>query len=464
MCNYFKKICFLVIILPLFVFILQPNFSKAAEQSGQAIFNYYCSALIPFNMELTLNYTAPTTVKSGKEFYIKTQTSSAPEASLVDLLRLLGAQYVIGESLFTPAVNNGKYLPADLSLDERTWTAIDKTPIPATGEFRTTVPGDGPGELGPFIAEADSGEVEISAGTINTKLFVYNSEDPDSVPILQSESECQPLAGQDLKFVSITIDNEAPVITLNGDNPMVVKQGDSYVELGATAQDNIDGDLSDKIEVSGNVDTNTIGTYVITYTVSDDAGNVATVERIVNVVEPFGNWYVGEGPPSDNLGSNGDSYLDITTGDVYKRDTTTWKKVGNIRGNDGKQGSTIHTGSGAPKAELGNIGDLYLDTKTGDLYEKTSDGWVKVANLQGPSGPQGPKGDSGSSGDSGPSGDDDGTSGTKPSTGSDKDGKGSPKGGKLPKTATSLPMFILVGALLSLAGGVIFLRRQKALE
>src|SRR5690606_11741010 len=137
------------------------------------------------------------------------------------------------------------------------------------------------------------------------------------------------------------------------------------------------------------------------------------------------------------LGSNGDSYLDLLTGDVYKRDLNTWTKVGNIKGDDGKQGSKIHTGSGAPKADLGDSGDMYFDTKTGDVYEKTADGWVKIANLQGPAGPQGPQGPKGSDGTGGGSGDGDGK-GTKGSstTKGDADRKASSaKGGKLPKTA-----------------------------
>ena len=102
------------------------------------------------------------------------------------------------------------------------------------------------------------------------------------------------------------------------------------------------------------------------------------------------------------------------------------------------------------------------------MYEKTADGWKKIANLQGPAGPQGPKGAAGSGGGSG---DGDGTSKksgtgkTKVTAKGDGDGKDtSAKGGKLPKTATSLPTLILVGSLLIAAGGILFLRRKKAME
>lgn len=78
-------------------------------------------------------------------------------------------------------------------------------------------------------------------------------------------------------------DIEAPVITLNGDNPMNVKAGDEYVEPGATAVDNVDGDLTEQIEITGEVNTATPGEYTITYKVSDLAGNEATEIRAIIV-------------------------------------------------------------------------------------------------------------------------------------------------------------------------------------
>lgn len=80
-------------------------------------------------------------------------------------------------------------------------------------------------------------------------------------------------------------DIEAPVITLNGDAEIELNVGESYKELGATAEDNVDGDLTDEIEITGEVNTDIPGKYTITYTVSDAAGNVATKTRVVYVVE-----------------------------------------------------------------------------------------------------------------------------------------------------------------------------------
>ena len=41
--------------------------------------------------------------------------------------------------------------------------------------------------------------------------------------------------------------------------------GKEYVEKGYTASDNCDGDITQKVEVSGNVDYNTLGQYEIIY-------------------------------------------------------------------------------------------------------------------------------------------------------------------------------------------------------
>lgn len=77
-------------------------------------------------------------------------------------------------------------------------------------------------------------------------------------------------------------DVTAPVITISGDNPAQVIVGTTYTDAGATALDNIDPTVS--VEATGTVDVNTIGTYEITYSATDQAGNSATAVRTVNVI------------------------------------------------------------------------------------------------------------------------------------------------------------------------------------
>jgi len=75
--------------------------------------------------------------------------------------------------------------------------------------------------------------------------------------------------------VTKTADAEPPVITLKGTPEFTIKVGQAYTEYGATAKDNIDGDISGSIEISGSVNNTSPGYYEITYNVSDAAGNAA---------------------------------------------------------------------------------------------------------------------------------------------------------------------------------------------
>lgn len=77
-------------------------------------------------------------------------------------------------------------------------------------------------------------------------------------------------------------DTLAPIITLNGLSVIEVTKGVIYIDSGATASDNVDGDLTDNIITTSSVDTNKVGTYTITYNVIDTAGNKA--EQVIRTV------------------------------------------------------------------------------------------------------------------------------------------------------------------------------------
>lgn len=80
------------------------------------------------------------------------------------------------------------------------------------------------------------------------------------------------------------VDTIAPVITLLGNNPdSITRHTTAYTDPGATALDNIDGDISANIIVTGSVDTSAAGTYTLTYTVSDAWGNISSTTRTVVV-------------------------------------------------------------------------------------------------------------------------------------------------------------------------------------
>ena len=80
---------------------------------------------------------------------------------------------------------------------------------------------------------------------------------------------------------------QAPVITLVGADPQIIEVGSSYVELGATAIDSNDGDLTAAVVVDASaVNTAVVGSYTVTYDVIDSSGNPAVqVTRTVDVVD-----------------------------------------------------------------------------------------------------------------------------------------------------------------------------------
>lgn len=79
-------------------------------------------------------------------------------------------------------------------------------------------------------------------------------------------------------------DIEGPKIVLNNENENDVVINEEYIEKGAIATDNKDGDLTDKIKITGTVDNTKLGTYEIVYEVTDNSGNTSKKIRKVNVV------------------------------------------------------------------------------------------------------------------------------------------------------------------------------------
>ncbi|MBK6445509.1 MAG: DUF5011 domain-containing protein [Bacteroidetes bacterium] len=95
-------------------------------------------------------------------------------------------------------------------------------------------------------------------------------------------------------------DTTAPSITLSGSQsitaslPATAGGNGSFVEPGFSATDDEDGTITSSVTVSGTVDLNRKGTYTLTYTVADKAGNSTSVNRTVQVVndaEVFGGAY-----------------------------------------------------------------------------------------------------------------------------------------------------------------------------
>ena len=75
-----------------------------------------------------------------------------------------------------------------------------------------------------------------------------------------------------------------PKLTLLGAATVSILIDSTYTDAGASAMDDVDGDLTSQIVAASNVNTKTLGIYTVTYSVSDSSGNeAASVSRTVNV-------------------------------------------------------------------------------------------------------------------------------------------------------------------------------------
>ncbi|NLF57657.1 MAG: DUF5011 domain-containing protein [Candidatus Hydrogenedens sp.] len=140
----------------------------------------------------------------------------------------------------------------------KTGTADGTVGVSGSGNSRTvTISGiTGSGTLG----------ISIAAGTAT-----------DNIP------NAAAAAGPSATF---NVDNDPPVITRNGPASVVLECGATYADTGATALDNLDGNITANIAVDGLPPAGPLapGEWTITYNVGDTAGNQATeVTRSVTV-------------------------------------------------------------------------------------------------------------------------------------------------------------------------------------
>lgn len=117
-------------------------------------------------------------------------------------------------------------------------------------------------------------------GDISKKLVIESDDKKVTYSVKDS-------SGNKTKVVRDIVydDKTSPVISLNGDRFNYVFLNEGYNDSGAVANDNCEGDISNKIVVSNKVNTNSVGSYEVIYTVSDSSGNTASISRTVRVSE-----------------------------------------------------------------------------------------------------------------------------------------------------------------------------------
>ena len=153
------------------------------------------------------------------------------------------------------------------------------------------------------------------------------------------------------ELVDNSKDVTAPELRLNGDAEITMAVGTEFVDPGYTATDDYDGDVTNKVVISGTVNNAKAGTYELTYTVSDTAGNTTSKKRTV-IFEELGNLDISMGSVLDGVtpqislkGANpycmvkGGTYLepgatatDNVDGNITDKIVVTNKVTGNLMG------------------------------------------------------------------------------------------------------------------------------------
>ena len=107
------------------------------------------------------------------------------------------------------------------------------------------------------------------------------------------------------------IDTIKPELSIRGLATIHLSLNDTYDEPGAEAFDNADGDLTDSIKISGEVRTDSIGEYVLIYSVSDRSGNKAPEKTRIVLVSS------GEEPPPPEIILKGKTIDTVEVGQSY---------------------------------------------------------------------------------------------------------------------------------------------------
>jgi len=125
------------------------------------------------------------------------------------------------------------------------------------------------------VADSNTTDIIISSGSQNNG----GSNNGSGGDISGNNGSGEPI---DISDGSPKVDIIKPIITLKGEDNLIINLGEAYEDAGATALDDVDGEIP--VIMTGSVDTSKIGTYILTYTAKDKALNISTLTRTINVI------------------------------------------------------------------------------------------------------------------------------------------------------------------------------------
>ena len=119
------------------------------------------------------------------------------------------------------------------------------------------------------------GPLEKNRNLSNNYRFVDTST-PGTYIITYTATDNQNNSSSKTRSV-IVENNQNPTITLAGDNPFLLSQGNNYIEPGVSAVDALGNIL--QVTSTNNINNNVLGIYTVTYLATDSYGNSATCNK-----------------------------------------------------------------------------------------------------------------------------------------------------------------------------------------
>ncbi|MGV2939614.1 immunoglobulin-like domain-containing protein [Mesobacillus sp. LC4] len=164
--------------------------------------------------------------------------------------------------------------------------------------------------------------IDVVDGDLTSNLRIYGTVKPDVKGKYTLTYIVNDITGNEteLNRTITVIDAIKPVIS--GVEDLTIKMGADFDPLaGVRATDNADGDLTEDIQINGEVDTKVKGTYRLTYTVTDNSGNSESVTRTVHVIDQTAPVITGAADQTIKVGTgfnplNGVKATDNADGDI----------------------------------------------------------------------------------------------------------------------------------------------------
>ncbi|MEH7512383.1 immunoglobulin-like domain-containing protein [Gottfriedia acidiceleris] len=202
-------------------------------------------------------------------------------------------------------------------------TVIDSTKPVFSGATDTII------QVGsPFDSKSGVTVTDNVDGDLTSKIQVSGSVDnqkPGEYQLVYSATDSAGNTATSIRKITV-IDSTKPVIYGTADKKLNINsQFDSMA--GVSAVDNVDGDLTKSIKIAGIVDTKKKGTYTLTYTVSDKAGNIITVKRTITVIDNIPPVIYGAVNKTININTNFNPLTGVTATDNVDESLTKLIKV-----------------------------------------------------------------------------------------------------------------------------------------